>query len=70
MKKINLLNSKRKDENDFERFLERNWKGIEWEKKSEKRKERIRKEIEIIKEWLLVSGIFCLLLLVIEIIGR
>jgi len=71
MKKINLLNSKSEDEKDFEKFLER--KGIINEKVEKKREEKER-WLKDLKEdtlvWLLVSGIFSLMLFLIEILTR
>jgi|LGVE01.1.fsa_nt_gb hypothetical protein len=68
MKKIILFKRKRRDEKDFEKFLER--KGIINEKVEKKREEKVRwlrdlKEDTLV--WLLVSGIFTLLLVVIEV---
>lgn len=68
MKKIILFKRKRRDEKDFEKFLER--KGIINEKVEKKREEKVR-WLRDLKEdllvWLLVSGIFTLLLVVIEV---
>ena len=63
MKKIILFKRKRRDEKDFEKFLER--KGIINEKVEKKRWLRDLKEDLLV--WLLVSGIFTLLLVVIEV---
>ena len=63
MKKIILFKRKRRDEKDFEKFLER--KGIINEKVEKERWLRDLKEDTLV--WLLVSGIFTLLLVVIEV---
>jgi len=63
MKKIILFKRKRRDEKDFEKFLER--KGIINEKVEKVRWLRDLKEDLLV--WLLVSGIFTLLLVVIEV---